>query len=65
MSAQSEFLDLLVAAMMDAAIEGKCTQLQTTISPPGKGSKLVRLVIIPEEMDFVRGSGTGQFKRPV
>jgi len=60
-----EFLELLAAAMCDAAVEGRCCQLQTTITPPGKGAKLVRIVVIPEEMDFVRPTTTGPFRRPL
>lgn len=57
------FLNLLIAAMSDAAVEGKITQLQTTITPEGTTkAKLVRIVVMPEEMDHVRPIG-GQFKR--
>jgi hypothetical protein len=51
-AAQDAFLNLLVAAMMDAAVEKKLTQLKTTISPDGKTVKTVRLIVIPEEMDY-------------
>lgn len=64
MSAEGEFTSLLIAAMLDAAVEGKCTQMQTTITPPGKSPKLVRIVVVPEELDFVRASSTGPFRRP-
>lgn len=51
-SPQEAFLDLLIAAMMDAALERKLTQLQTTITPEGKTkAKIIRIVVIPEEMD--------------
>lgn len=63
MSAESQFLDLLLAAMQDATIEGKCTQLQTTITPPGHRAKLVRLIVVPEEMDYVRTDPAGKFQR--
>jgi hypothetical protein len=53
MNPQEAFLDVLIAAMKDAATERKLSQIQTTISPDGKKAKLVRLIIIPEEMDFV------------
>lgn len=62
--AADEFLDLLTASLLDAAVEGKITQLQTTITPPGKSAKLVRIIVVPEEMDFVRGQPTGPFGRP-
>ncbi len=62
--AAQQFIALLSAAMLDAAVEGKLTQMQTTVTPPGKGTMLVRLVVIPEAMDFVRGGPTGKFERP-
>jgi hypothetical protein len=51
MSAADGFLDLLIAAMSDAAVNGKLTQLKTQIDADGKGLKLIRLVVIPERMD--------------
>jgi hypothetical protein len=62
--AAAEFEALLIAAMLDAAVSGECTQLQTTITPPGKGAKLVRIIVVPEEMEFVRPKGVGPFRRP-
>ncbi len=57
------FLDLLLAAMQDAATTGHITQLQTTIMPAGATkAKLVRLVVVPEEMEVVRPLG-GKFTR--
>lgn len=52
MNPQEAFLNLLIAAMTDAAVEHKLTQLKTTISPDGKKAKLVRIIVIPEEMEF-------------
>ncbi len=52
---QEAFLNLLIAAMKDAAIEHKLTQLQTQLDPTetGKGPlKKIRIIVIPEEMDF-------------
>ncbi len=46
------FMDLLVAAMLDAAMELKLTQLQTTITPPGSSPQIVRVIVIPEQMQF-------------
>ena len=47
------FLDLLIAAMNDAAINGKLTQLQTQLKPEGSAKlEVVRIVVIPEKMDF-------------
>lgn len=51
MNPQEAFLDILIAAMKDAATSGKLTQLKTTIAPDGKKVKIVRLIIIPEEME--------------
>lgn len=59
-----EFIDILAAAMLDAAAEGKCSQLQTTITPPGKRATLIRIILVPEEMDWVRGAEGGEFRRP-
>lgn len=53
MNPQETFIDLLIAAMKDAAIERKLTQLKTTITPEETGkAKHVRLIVIPEEMDY-------------
>ena len=62
--AVEEFEALLIAAMLDAALSGATTQLQTTITPPGKRATLVRIIVVPEEMALVRPTGTGAFKRP-
>lgn len=51
MNPQEAFLEILVAAMKDAAIEKKLTQLQTQLDPDGKGLKVVRIIVIPEEME--------------
>lgn len=53
MNPQEAFLNMLFAAMMDAAVERKLTQLQTTISPDGNAQniKKVRIVVIPDELD--------------
>lgn len=59
-----EFIDLLAAAMADAADEGKLCQLQTTVTPPSGRAKLVRIIIVPEEMDLVRGNPDHKFTRP-
>lgn len=46
------FVDLLLAAMMDACINGKLTQLKTTITPDdSKPPMLVRIIVVPEEME--------------
>lgn len=50
---QESFLDMLIAAMKDAAITGDLTQLQTTITPAETGKQsIVRIIIVPEKMDF-------------
>lgn len=58
------FLDMLLAAMEDAVSTGHITQLQTTITAPKVGrAKLVRLIVVPEEMQVVRPVG-GKFTVP-
>lgn len=58
------FIDILAAAMVDAVTTGHITQLQTTITPEGSAkAKLVRLIVVPEEMEIVRQLG-GKFTRP-
>lgn len=52
MNPQDQFLDLLLAAMMDAAIEMKLTQLQTTITADDAGPQIVRIIVVPEKMQF-------------
>lgn len=52
MNQQEAFLNLLIAAMSDAAVENKLTQLKTQIDPDGKGIRHVRIIVIPEAMDF-------------
>lgn len=52
MTPQTAFLDLLIAAMNDAAMELKLTQLKAQIDPDGKGLRYVRIVVIPEKMEF-------------
>lgn len=54
------FGDLLIAAMKDAAIEGKLTQLKATITPEETGRvTFVRIVIIPEAMEFMSADPKG------
>lgn len=58
------FLDMLIAAMKDAVLNGKITQLQTTMTPEETGkAKLLRIIVVPEEMEIVRQLG-GRFTRP-
>jgi hypothetical protein len=49
---QEAFLDLLVAAMKDAAVNRSLTQLRTQLDPDGKGLRVVRIIVVPEQMDF-------------
>jgi hypothetical protein len=59
------FLNLLIAAMQDAVLTGHISQLQTTITPEGTSkAKLLRIIVVPEEMEIVRPLG-GEFKRPL
>jgi hypothetical protein len=54
MNPQEAFLEMLLAAMRDAAVERKLTQLQMTITPEGQTTpRFVRIIVIPEEMDMV------------
>ena len=46
------FLGLLIAAMKDAVLEGKNTQLKTIIDPDGKGLRMVRIIVVPEVMEY-------------
>lgn len=51
MNPQEAFLNLLVAAMNDAAVSGSLTQLQTQLTPPGRNkSEVVRIIVIPERL---------------
>ena len=55
MNPQQTFLNLLIAALKDAAIERKLTQLQTQLDPTetGKGPlKRVRIIVVPDELDY-------------
>jgi len=64
-AASGQFLDLLMAAMLDAVVDGKTCQLQTMITPPGMTKpRLLRLIVVPEDMDLVRPTGVGPFQRP-
>jgi hypothetical protein len=54
MNPQAAFLDMLIAAMKDAAVERKLTQLVTQLDPTetGRGPlRRVRIVVIPDELD--------------
>lgn len=57
MNPQEAFLELLIAAMLDAATQMKLTQLQTTITPDGhKRPKVIRLIVVPEVMEYKLGT---------
>jgi hypothetical protein len=48
---QEAFLDLLIAAMMDAAENGALTQLKTVLDPKQDGKfKTIRIIVVPEAM---------------
>ena len=52
------FGDLLLAAMMDAAVERKMTQFKTELDPKGDGRMVqVRILVVPETMDIERPRG--------
>jgi hypothetical protein len=47
------FLDLLVAAMKDAAVNMELTQLKTQIDAEGNGKiRYVRIIVVPEAMEY-------------
>lgn len=47
------FINLLVAAMLDASTQRKLTQLKTTIAAPGRMKPMhVRIIVVPETMDI-------------
>lgn len=49
---EEAFLNLLIAAMKDAVIEKKLTQLQAQLDADGKGKlKRCRIIVVPEELD--------------
>jgi hypothetical protein len=53
MNPQEAFLDMLVAAMKDAVLEAKITQLKTALDARGDGKlEHVRIVVLPERMDY-------------
>ena len=52
------FIDLLLAAMADAILEKKLTQFQMTMDPDGKGVRLVRVIVVPEEMEYKAPPGS-------
>jgi len=53
MNPQEAFLEMLVAAMHDAVLEDKISQLQTQFIPKGKKEfEVVRIVILPEKMKY-------------
>jgi hypothetical protein len=54
---QEVFLDLLIAAMLDAAEELKLTQLQTQLQTSKRGMRIVRVIIVPEEMEYRHPDG--------
>lgn len=58
MNEQEAFLELLIAAMKDAAIGGHLTQLQTQIDALKTGKpQLVRIIVVPEKMQWKTPDG--------
>lgn len=57
MNEQQAFIDLLIAAMKDAAISMSLTQLKTQIDPDGKGIRHVRIIVVPEQMQYAHPDG--------
>lgn len=62
MNEQNAFLDLLLAAMKDAALTLNLTQMKAQINPDGKGLRHVRIIVVPEAMEYghVDGRPIGQ-----
>jgi hypothetical protein len=52
MNPQEAFLDILIAAMKDACLERKLTQIQTQLNPDGNGLRVVRIIVVPEQMEY-------------
>lgn len=64
MNPQDAFTNLLIAAMKDAAIEGKNTQLQVRFDPyegTRKPVKLetLRIIVVPEKLPYTWPAGAG------
>lgn len=54
------FVGLVIAAMKDAAVERKLTQLKVAITPEGtKRTVHVRIIVVPESMDMEWPQGLG------
>jgi len=54
MNPQQAFMDLLIAAMLDAATSMSLTQFKTTITPDDGRQRTVRIIVVPEEMEYAR-----------
>jgi len=53
MNPQEAFLEVLIAAMKDAIIENKMTQIGTQLDAYGKGKlERVRIIVVPEKMQW-------------
>lgn len=50
MSEAVDFVNLVIAAMLDAAIEGEMTQLKCTVDTDSMGEQVVRVIVVPEKM---------------
>lgn len=57
MNEQEVFLDLLLAAMKDAALTMSLTQMKTQIDPDGRGLRYVRIIVVPEAMEYGHADG--------
>lgn len=56
MTEENHFTEFLSAALLDAACENKLSQLQIKIFPPGgTKEKVIRIIVVPEEMDHILG----------
>jgi hypothetical protein len=63
----NQFASLLQAAMYDAVEELKMTQLFLTVKAPSGKQKGVRIIVVPEDMEYklddTHGSGKPQAKK--
>ncbi len=52
MNPQEAFIEILVAAMKDACLEFKLTQIQAQVDPDDSGKfRKVRIIVIPEVLE--------------
>ena len=52
---KDDFLERLAAAVNDAALGYKVSQLRVTCDPDGTGPRMVRIIVVPEEIIDLEG----------